>query len=76
MLWVLKRTVSQMFKLVDKKVHNFMLIFLIYLDVCRFWTLAIIVDPDEMPNNAAFHQGRQSLLSQNLSSEKEIQYFY
>ena len=39
-------------------------------------TLANSVDPDEMPHNAAFHQGLHCLLHQNLSSEKEIQYFF
>ena len=37
--------------------------------------LANSEDPDEMPLNAAFHQGLHCLLSQNSSSEKEIQYF-
>ena len=32
-------------------------------------------DPDEMPHNAAFHQGLHCLLGQNQSSGKEIQYF-
>ena len=36
-------------------------------------TLANIVDPDD---NAAFYQGRHCLLSQNQSSEKEIQYLF
>ena len=31
-------------------------------------------DPDEMPHNAAFHQGLHCLLKQKLSSEKEKQY--
>ena len=31
-------------------------------------------DPDEMPHNAAFHQGLHCLLKQKQSSEKEIQY--
>ena len=30
--------------------------------------------PDEMPHNAAFHQGLHCLLRQKRSSEKEIQY--
>ena len=30
--------------------------------------------PDEMPRNAAFHQGTHCLLTNNQSSEKEIQY--
>ena len=38
-------------------------------------TLANSEDPDEMPHNVAFHQGLHSLLRQNRSSEKEIQYF-
>ena len=33
-------------------------------------------DPDEMPHNAAFHQGLHCLLRQNRSSEKEMQYYY
>ena len=32
-------------------------------------------DPDEMPQNAAFHQGLHCLLRQNPSSERKIQYF-
>ena len=32
--------------------------------------------PDEMPHNAAFHQGLHCLLRQKRSSEKEIQYFW
>ena len=36
--------------------------------------LANSVDPDEMPQNVAFHQGLHCLLRQNLSSEKEVQY--
>ena len=32
-------------------------------------------DTDDMWHDAAFHQGLHSLLRQNLSSEKEIQYF-
>ena len=32
-------------------------------------TLANSVDPDEMPHNAAFHQGLDCLLRQNRSSE-------
>ena len=32
-------------------------------------------DPDEMLHNAAFRQGLHCLPRQNLSSEKEIQYF-
>ena len=35
-------------------------------------TLANSEDPDEMPLNAAFHQGLHSLLGQNQSSEKEM----
>ena len=31
------------------------------------------VDPDEMPHNAAFHQGLHCLLRQYQSSEKENQ---
>ena len=31
--------------------------------------------PDEMPHNAAFHQGLHYLLRQKKSSEKEIQIF-
>ena len=38
-------------------------------------TLASSEDPDEMPNNAAFHQGMHCLLKQKQSSEKEIQFF-
>ena len=37
-------------------------------------TLANSEDPDEVPHNVAFHQGLHCLLSQNRSSEKEIQY--
>ena len=33
-------------------------------------------DPDEMLQNAAFHQGLHCLLKQNRSPEKEIQYFF
>ena len=39
-------------------------------------TLTNSLDPDEMPHNAAFHQGLHCLLRQNRSSEKEIQYFW
>ena len=39
-------------------------------------TLANSEDPDEMQHNAAFHQGLHYLLSQNQSSEKEIQHFF
>ena len=39
-------------------------------------TLANSEDLDEMPNNAAFHQGLHSLLTQNRSSEKEIQFLF
>ena len=35
-------------------------------------TLTISEDPDEMPHNAAFHQGFHCLLRQKISSEKEI----
>ena len=31
-------------------------------------------DPDEMPHNAALHQGLHCLLRQNRSSEKELKY--
>ena len=34
--------------------------------------MANIEDPDEMPHEAAFHQGLHCLLGQNVSSEKEI----
>ena len=37
-------------------------------------TLANSEDPDEMPHNAALHQGLHCLLRQNRSSEKEIKY--
>ena len=37
-------------------------------------TLTNNEDPDEMPHNAAFHQGLQCLLRQIQSSEKEIKY--
>ena len=37
-------------------------------------TLANSEDPDEMPHNAAFHQGLRCLLRQNGSPEKEIEY--
>ena len=37
-------------------------------------TLANSEDPDEMPQNVAFHQGLHYLLRQKWSSEKEIQY--
>ena len=36
-------------------------------------TLENSEDPDEMLHNAAFHQGLRCLLSQNQSSDKEIQ---
>ena len=32
-------------------------------------------DPDEMPKNAAFHQGLHCLLRQKQSSEKEMQFY-
>ena len=35
-------------------------------------TLSNSEDSDEMPHNAAFHQGLHCLLRQNRSSEKEI----
>ena len=38
-------------------------------------TLANSEDPDEMPHKAVFHQSLHCLLKQNLSSEREIQYF-
>ena len=37
-------------------------------------TFAISEDPDEMLHNATFHLGLHSLLRQNRSSEKEVQY--
>ena len=37
-------------------------------------SLAKSEDPDEMLQNAAFHQGLNSLLEQKLFSEKDIQY--
>ena len=39
-------------------------------------TLAKSEDPDEMPHNAAFHQGLHWLLSQNQISERKIQYLF
>ena len=39
-------------------------------------TLANSENPDEMPQNAAFHQGLPCLLSQKQSSEKEIQFYF
>ena len=39
-------------------------------------TFANSEDTDEMPQKVAFHQGLHCLLRQNLSSEKEIQYFF
>ena len=39
-------------------------------------TLANSIDPDEMPHNAAFHQGLHCLLRQNQPSEKQIRYFW
>ena len=33
-------------------------------------------DPDEMPQNVAFHQGLNCLLRQKLSSEKEMQFYF
>ena len=36
-------------------------------------TLENSEDPDEMPNNAEFHQGLHWLLRQKQSSEKEMQ---
>ena len=38
-------------------------------------SLANCEDPDEMPHNAAFHQGLHCLLRQKQSSEKENIYF-
>ena len=38
-------------------------------------TLASSEDLDEMPNNAAFHQGMHCLLKQKQSSVKEIHFF-
>ena len=38
-------------------------------------TLAKCEDPDEMPHNAAFHQGLHCLPRRNQSSEKETQSF-
>ena len=38
-------------------------------------TLANGEDPDEMPHDSAFHQGLHCLLRQNLSSEKETQFY-
>ena len=38
-------------------------------------TFANSEDPDEMPQNVAFHLGLHSLPRQNLSSEKEIFFF-
>ena len=38
-------------------------------------TLANGEDPDEMAHNAAFLHGLHCLLRQNLSSEKEIQFY-
>ena len=37
-------------------------------------TLANSEDPDEMPHNAAFHQGLHCLLTQNQSSVSEKKY--
>ena len=37
-------------------------------------TLANSKDQDEIPHNAAFHQGLHCLLRQKQSSEREIQY--
>ena len=39
-------------------------------------TLTNSEDPDEMPHNAAFHQGLHCLLRQNGYSDKEIKYFF
>ena len=39
-------------------------------------TLANSEDPDEILQNAAFHQGLHCLLRENLSSVQEIQYFF
>ena len=39
-------------------------------------TLTNSEDSDEMPHNAAFHQGLHCLLSQNQSSEKENKAFF
>ena len=39
-------------------------------------TLANSEGRDEMPSNAAFHQGLHCLLGQNRSSVKEIQYLF
>ena len=45
----------------------------LYTSGFRIRTLASGEDPDEMPHDAAFHQGLHYLLRQRLSSEKEIQ---
>ena len=37
-------------------------------------TLANSEDPDEMPHDAAFHQGQYCLLRQEQISEKKIQF--
>ena len=38
-------------------------------------TLANSEDPDEMPHDAAFHQGLHCLLREKQSSAKEIQFY-
>ena len=38
-------------------------------------TFANSEDPDEMPQNVAFHQGLHCLLRQTCSSEKDVQYY-
>ena len=38
--------------------------------------LANSEDPDEMPHNAAFHQGLHNLLRQKGSSENKIQFLF
>ena len=39
-------------------------------------TLANSEDPDEMPHDAAFHQGLRCLLRQKRPSEKEIHFIF
>ena len=46
------------------------------LALCRQKTPKRVLDPDEVPQNAAFHQGLHCLMWQNQSSDKELQYFW
>ena len=39
-------------------------------------TLANTEDPDEMPHNAAFHQGLHCLLAKSIFRERNIIFFW